>query len=143
TLIVLFAGAAWLPTLGATGVSNSDILLSETDAKAGQAILNEHFDAGAGSPASIIAPQELEDAVMGILDKHPEISQVTLTSQSGAPAHTPPLDLEPTVVDGRVYFQVTLIQAPGPLKAQDTVVLLRDDLASLDGELLVGGESAP
>src|SRR5699024_1595688 len=49
TLIVLFAGAAWLPTLGATGVPNSDILLSETDAKAGQAILNEHFDARTGS----------------------------------------------------------------------------------------------
>src|SRR5699024_6189452 len=110
TLIVLFAGAAWLPTLSATGVSNSDILLSETDAKAGQAILNEHFDAGAGSPASIIAPQELEDDVMEILDKHPEISQVTLTSESGASANTPPMNLEPNVVDGRIYFQATLNQ---------------------------------
>jgi RND superfamily putative drug exporter len=142
TLIVLFAGAAWLPTLSATGVSNSDILLSETDAKAGQAILNEHFDAGAGSPASIIAPQELEDDVMEILDKHPEISQVTLTSESGAPANTPPMNLEPNVVDGRIYFQATLNQEADSLEAQDTVAQLRDEFASLDGEILVGGESA-
>lgn len=142
TLIILFAGAAWLPMLNATGVSNSDILLSDTEAKAGQEILNEHFDAGAGSPASIIAPEELEDDVMEILDKHPEISQVTLTSESGAPANTPPMNLEPNVVDGRIYFQATLNQEADSLEAQDTVAQLRDEFASLDGEILVGGESA-
>ena len=142
TLIILFAGAAWLPMLNATGVSNSDILLSDTEAKAGQEILNEHFSAGAGSPASIIAPEELEDDVMEILDKHPEISQVTLTSESGAPANTPPMNLEPNVVDGRIYFQATLNQEADSLEAQDTVAQLRDEFASLDGEILVGGESA-
>ena len=142
TLIILFAGAAWLPTLNATGVSNSDILLSDTEAKAGQEILNEHFDAGTGSPASIIAPEELEDDVMEILDKHPEISQVTLTSESGAPANTPPMNLEPNVVDGRIYFQATLNQEADSLEAQDTVAQLRDEFASLDGAFLVGGESA-
>ena len=142
TLIILFAGAAWLPMLNATGVSNSDILLSDTEAKAGQEILNEHFDAGAGSPASIIAPEELEDDVMEILDKHPEITQVTLTSESGAPANTPPMNLEPNVVDGRIYFQATLNQEADSLEAQDTVAQLRDEFASLDGEILVGGESA-
>src|SRR5690625_5817381 len=43
TLVLLFIGAAWLPLLNATGVSNSDILLSDTDAKAGQEVLHEHF----------------------------------------------------------------------------------------------------
>ncbi|HLR47705.1 MAG TPA: MMPL family transporter [Corynebacterium sp.] len=142
TLIVLFAGAAWLPTLNATGVSNSDILLSDTDAKAGQEILNQHFDAGAGSPASIIAPQELQDDVLNILDKHPEVSQSTLTSESGAPANIPPMNLEPNVVDGRVYIQATLNQEADSLEAQDTVAQLREEFQELDGEILVGGESA-
>ena len=142
TLIVLFAGAAWLPTLNATGVSNSDILLSDTDAKAGQEILNQHFDAGAGSPASIIAPQELQDDVLKILDKHPEVSQSTLTSESGAPANIPPMNLEPNVVDGRVYIQATLNQEADSLEAQDTVAQLREEFQELDGEILVGGESA-
>ena len=142
TLIVLFAGAAWLPTLNATGVSNSDILLSDTDAKAGQEILNQHFDAGAGSPASIIAPQELQDDVLNILDKHPEVSQSTLTSESGAPANIPPMNLEPNVVDGRVYVQATLNQEADSLEAQDTVAQLREEFQELDGEILVGGESA-
>ena len=142
TLIVLFAGAAWLPTLNATGVSNSDILLSDTDAKAGQEILNQHFDAGAGSPASIIAPQELQDDVLNILDKHPEVSQSTLTSESGAPANIPPMNLEPNVVDGRVYIQATLNQEADSLEAQDTVAQLREEFQELNGEILVGGESA-
>ena len=142
TLIVLFAGAAWLPTLNATGVSNSDILLSDTDAKAGQEILNQHFDAGAGSPASIIAPQELQDDVLKILDKHPEVSQSTLTSESGAPANIPPMNLEPNVVDGRVYVQATLNQEADSLEAQDTVAQLREEFQELNGEILVGGESA-
>ena len=142
TLIVLFAGAAWLPTLNATGVSNSDILLSDTDAKAGQEILNQHFDAGAGSPASIIAPQVLQDDVLKILDKHPEVSQSTLTSESGAPANIPPMNLEPNVVDGRVYIQATLNQEADSLEAQDTVAQLREEFQELNGEILVGGESA-
>ena len=142
TLIVLFAGAAWLPTLNATGVSNSDILLSDTDAKAGQEILNQHFDAGAGSPASIIAPQELQDDVLKILDKHPEVSQSTLTSESGAPANIPPMNLEPNVVDGQVYIQATLNQEADSLEAQDTVAQLREEFQELNGEILVGGESA-
>ena len=142
TLIVLFAGAAWLPTLNATGVSNSDILLSDTDAKAGQEILNQHFDAGAGSPASIIAPQELQDDVLNILDKHPEVSQSTLTSESGAPANIPPMNFEPNMVDGRVYVQATLNQEADSLEAQDTVAQLREEFQELNGEILVGGESA-
>ena len=142
TLIVLFAGAAWLPTLNATGVSNSDILLSDTDAKAGQEILNQHFDAGAGSPASIIAPEELQDDVLKILDNHPEVSQSTLTSESGAPANIPPMNLEPNVVDGQVYIQATLNQEADSLEAQDTVAQLREEFQELNGEILVGGESA-
>ena len=142
TLIVLFAGAAWLPTLNATGVSNSDILLSDTDAKAGQEILNQHFDAGAGSPASIIAPQELQDDVLKILDKHPEVSQSTLTSESGAPANIPPMNFEPNMVDGWVYVQATLNQEADSLEAQDTVAQLREEFQELNGEILVGGESA-
>src|SRR5699024_5385890 len=79
---------------------------------------------------------------MGILDKHPEISQVTLTSESGAPANTPPMNLEPNVVDGRIYFQATLNQEADSLTANDTVALLRHEFASLAGDTLVGGESA-
>lgn len=128
--------------LNATGVSNSDILLSDTDAKAGQEVLNEHFDAGAGSPASIIAPEELQDEVLGILDEHPEVSEATLTSESGAPANTPPMNLDPNVVDGQVYIQAILNQEADSLEAQDTVAQLRDEFSVLDGAVLVGGESA-
>ena len=142
TLVLLFLGAAWVPLLNANGVSNSDVLLSDTDAKQGQEILNEHFDAGSGSPAQIIAPEELVGEVTGILENHSEISAVTLTSESGAPANTPPMNLEPNVVDGNVYVQATLNQEADSLEAQDTIAQLREEFAGLDGDVMVGGESA-
>ncbi|WP_313547684.1 MMPL family transporter [Corynebacterium sp.] len=142
TLVLLFLGAAWVPLLNANGVSNSDILLSDTEAKQGQEVLNEHFDAGSGSPAQIIAPEELVDEVTGILENHSEISTVTLTSESGAPANTPPMNLEPNVVDGSVYVQATLNQEADSLEAQDTIAQLREEFDALDGDVLVGGESA-
>ena len=142
TLVLLFLGAAWVPLLNANGVSNSDILLSDTEAKQGQEILNEHFDAGSGSPAQIIAPEELVGEVTGILENHSEISAVTLTSESGAPANTPPMNLEPNVVDGNVYVQATLNQEADSLEAQDTIAQLREEFDALDGDVLVGGESA-
>ncbi|MDN5826654.1 MAG: MMPL family transporter, partial [Corynebacterium casei] len=142
TLVLLFLGAAWVPLLNANGVSNSDILLSDTEAKQGQEILNEHFDAGSGSPAQIIAPEELVGEVTGILENHSEISAVTLTSESGAPANTPPMNLEPNVVDGNVYIQATLNQEADSLEAQDTIAHLREEFDAFDGRVLVGGESA-
>lgn len=142
TLVLLFLGAAWVPLLNANGVSNSDVLLSDTDAKQGQEILNEHFDAGSGSPAQIIAPEELVGEVTGILENHSEISAVTLTSESGAPANTPPMNLEPNVVDGNVYVQATLNQEADSLEAQDTIAQLREEFSGLDGDVMVGGESA-
>lgn len=142
TLVLLFLGAAWVPLLNANGVSNSDILLSDTEAKQGQEVLNEHFDAGSGSPAQIIAPEELVGEVTGILENHSEISAVTLTSESGAPANTPPMNLEPNVVDGNVYIQATLNQEADSLEAQDTIAHLREEFDAFDGRVLVGGESA-
>ncbi|MGO3068356.1 MMPL family transporter [Corynebacterium casei] len=142
TLVLLFLGAAWVPLLNANGVSNSDILLSDTEAKQGQEILNEHFDAGSGSPAQIIAPEELVGEVTGILENHSEISAVTLTSESGAPANTPPMNLEPNVVDGNVYIQATLNQEADSLEAQDTIAHLREEFDAFGGRVLVGGESA-
>src|SRR5699024_3766961 len=64
------------------------------------------------------------------------------TSASGAPPNLPPLHLEPSVVDGRVYIQATLNQEADSLEAHDTVAQLREEFQELDGEILVGGESA-
>ncbi|MGO3458340.1 MMPL family transporter, partial [Corynebacterium casei] len=71
-----------------------------------------------------------------------EISTITLTSESGAPANTPPMNLEPNVVDGNVYVQATLNQEADSLEAQDTIAQLREEFDALDGDVLVGGESA-
>lgn len=52
------------------------------------------------------------------------------------------MNLEPNVVDGNVYVQATLNQEADSLEAQDTIAQLREEFDALDGDVLVGGESA-
>lgn len=48
TLIVLLLGAAFVPTLKADGVSQSDLVLGSSEARDGQQALGEHFPGGSG-----------------------------------------------------------------------------------------------
>lgn len=48
-------------------MATTNPVLGDTGAKQGQRLLDEHFDAGAGSPAHIIVPQENVDDAMATL----------------------------------------------------------------------------
>ncbi len=142
TLLLLMLGAAWLPTLQATGISTSDIILGDSDAKAGQALLNEHFDAGSGAPTSVIVPEGEAQAALDILTASEGVAEATLTAASGAPAGIPTMNEEPKVLDGRVYIQATLNDPADSEAAEATVVNLREQLHGLDDSILVGGTTA-
>ena len=142
TLGLLLLGALFVPTLKAEGVATTDLILGDTDAKQGQQLLDEYFDAGAGSPAQIIVPQENVDDAMAILDGHDGIASATLTAANGSPAGIPPMNAEPKVLDGRVYIQATLTDASNSKEAESTVAEIRDELHSLSDAVLVGGTTA-
>lgn len=143
TLVVLVAGAVWVPTLKAEGVAQSDVILGESDAKQGQVVLGEHFSAGAGSPTTIITPEAHVDEVMTLLSQTDGVAQATLTSASGAPANTPPLNEPPKVLDGRVFVQVTLTDPADSHAAEQTVSGLRATIdRAIDSSILVGGPTA-
>lgn len=55
TTVVLLALCGGLLQLRADGVAQEDVLLGDSDARQAQALLTEHFDAGAGAPAQILA----------------------------------------------------------------------------------------
>ena len=52
--LVLCVGAAFLPTLKASGTSQTDVFLTDVDSVAGEDVLAEHFPAGAVQPAIVI-----------------------------------------------------------------------------------------
>ena len=56
TTVGLLALCGGLLQLRADGVAQEDVLLGDSDARQAQALLSEHFDAGAGAPAQILAP---------------------------------------------------------------------------------------
>lgn len=98
TLVVLLAAAAALPTLKATGVPQTELLLGDKiESVDGQAVLAEHFDAGSGSPIVIIAN---EDNYQEVMDATAEVEGITevsvrrdLTAAQATAPSGPPADV--------------------------------------------------
>ncbi|MFJ3311628.1 MMPL family transporter [Micrococcus endophyticus] len=168
TLAVLLVMSAGLLQLQASGVAQEDVLLGESDSRQAQALLTEHFDAGSGAPAQIVAPAEDADAVLAAVEADPGVAEASVTTdEAPAPAGPPPgvtgggegtpaeggagrpeaapqPDPEPKVVDGTVLISATLADPGESLAAQATVERLRAELADVGsgGEVLVGGPAA-
>lgn len=142
TAAVLLAVAAGITQLNASGVSQTDVILGESDAKAGQAVLSDHFAAGSGSPANIVVPADGRDRVQEILEGTDGVAEVQLEAEGGAPADTPPMNLPPLEVDGEVLFSVTLADPAESLEAQQTIETIRAELQDVPGDTLVGGTAA-
>ncbi|MGO1885206.1 MAG: MMPL family transporter [Citricoccus sp.] len=157
TAAVLLVGAAGITQLQASGVPQTDVLLGETDAKAGQVVLEDHFDAGTGAPAAIIAPADRADEVLQEVQDAEGVASATLTAENGGPAGAGPGEgadqgapgagqggppAEPLEIDGRVYLQATLADPADSMEAEQAVVGLRESLHALDPEILVGGTTA-
>ncbi|XKH57204.1 MMPL family transporter [Citricoccus nitrophenolicus] len=144
TAAVLLVGTAGITQLQASGVPQTEVLLGESDGKAGQVVLEDHFDAGTGAPATIIAPVDRADEVLEDVQNTDRVASAYLTAEGGGPAGAgqggPPA--EPLEVDGRVYLQATLADPADSMEAEQTVVELRESLHALDAGILVGGTTA-
>ncbi|WP_209326303.1 MMPL family transporter [Brevibacterium renqingii] len=150
------------PQFKASGVAQSEFVLGESEARDGQDVLAAHFPGGSGSPTQVVvSDDELENAAkaIGELDGVESMSVTTEDSPSGtatvtadgkieaAPSQGPPTGNTPstpapTTVDGQVLLEVTLSDAADSLAAEETVTDIREAVHPLDGEALVGGETA-
>ncbi|WP_147107412.1 MMPL family transporter [Nesterenkonia populi] len=136
-LLVLAAGA--VGQLRAEGVAQSEVVLGETETKAGQELLEEHFDAGTGAPANVfVSSDEAEDALEAA-ESIDGVASAQLLAEGQAPAQEPQQAQE---VDGWVQISATLNSAADSPEAEETVAALRAELAGLDEEALVGGTTA-
>ena len=137
--VLLILGAAGVPQLRAEGIPESEVVLGETDTKAGQEMLEEHFDAGTGSPVSIFVSTAQTKEALDIITETEGVAEASLSGEDGAPAPSPE-DAEH--VDDWAQISATLSVPGDSPEAEDTVRNLRTELASLQDQALVGGSTA-
>jgi RND superfamily putative drug exporter len=151
TALLLMIAVAFLPTLKANGVPQTDLLLTQSQAVDGQKVLAKHFDAGSGSPVVIIANEANYKAVIAKALATPGISvadaqrkPAAVAAVAGPPAAfgAPAAVTDPVVVNGKVLINATLKAQPDSAEAEAVVKQLRADLPAADASVLVGGETA-
>lgn len=155
TAALLAVGAAFAPSLQASGVSQSDLVLGTSNAREAQEVLGEHFAGGSGSPAYVLVPeaqlQEAADlllmnegvAAVSVLSQDSPAGSVPVTQEGlspfGPPGTQPP---DPTVVEGDILLQATLTDPADSLAAEQTVEEIRVELDEALGDAFVGGVTA-
>jgi RND superfamily putative drug exporter len=133
TLVALLACAAFVPTLKADGITQSQLFLNKVESVTGQEVLARHFPAGSGSPVEIIAPQAKAGQALAATESVAGVASATEVQRPGAP---------PKVVDGSVLIQATLTPAADSPAAEVVVEHLRKELDQVGGDVLVGGSTA-
>lgn len=138
TLIALAACAAFSPMLKAQGVPLDEIFIDDARSVAGQKALAEHFPAGAGNPAVIIARADRAQQVVTAAEKTRGVVQAEPVGNGGRPGGD-----EPAVVDDRVRIDATLAAAADSDAAKRTIPRLREAVHAVKGaDALVGGYTA-
>jgi RND superfamily putative drug exporter len=136
---VLVAFAALLPTLNASGTSQSDLFLRTVDSATGEQAIARHFDESIGTPAVVIGPAGAAQTMLTTASGSPGVASASLIGEGGRPVR----DGEgPAVVSGLVQVQANL-EAPGDSEeAVDAVRSLRSAMHSAVPQAKVGGPTA-
>ncbi len=140
TTILLVGVSLGVLQLHASGVSQTKVILSHSDAVDGQAVLAKHFDAGSGSPVVVIVPQSKVDAAVKTLTANKGIA--TAIAYAGMAHPFTMGNTKPVVVDGKVLINATLKSASDSDQAETTVRHLRNELIRIDPTIIVGGVTA-
>jgi RND superfamily putative drug exporter len=136
-LVGLAACAAFSPLLSAKGTPLDEIFVNDAPSVTGQQALAEHFPAGSGNPAVIIARADRVEQVTRAAAETEGVSRAVPVTSEG------PGRGEPLVVDGNVRIDATLESAADSDAAKETVPRLRDAVHAVPGaDALVGGYTA-
>lgn len=135
-VVLLVAACLFIPQLKADGVAQSDFVLGASEARDGQAVLDQHFPAGSGSPVYAVVKQSDQAAVATLIKADSGVDVVTpmVTYTARGPL--------PKVVDGNVLLQATLKDPADSLPARQTVERLRKTVQATYPSVLFGGVSA-
>ncbi len=83
SVLLLLIACIGVGQLKADGVSQSSLVLGNSEAKIGQKIMDAHFPSGSGAPAYIIVDKDKQGEVINVLDADKGVSSVSL-AVSGA-----------------------------------------------------------
>src|SRR4051794_9172493 len=136
--VALLALAAFLPTLKANGIAQSDIFLTKVESVTGGDALARHFPGGAGRPAIVIGPADKAQALADVVGKDLGVQSVVPVTDSPQPQP----GAQPKVADGRVQLQATLKDPADSSAAEDTIRRLRTSLDAVSPDAVVGGGTA-
>lgn len=148
TALLLGVAALGVFQLKADGVSQSDLILTSSQARDGQEALSEHFPGSSGNPVYVITPVKEITQTSTILLAQEGVESLSLTTNTpgfGQVVVTEPLlteqltELEATVSNQSVLLQATLKAAPDSVAAENIVRQLRSETAP---EVLIGGSAA-
>lgn len=142
--VVLAIFAFMTPQFKASGVSQTDTILGKSDAVTGQKVLSEHFPAGSGSPAVIIADADKLSSVADAVERTPNIGNfdylpASQANQQYVHATSP---YSPAIIDGKVMLTAELDVSADSPQAVTVIKQLRQNVSKADPGALVGGISA-
>src|SRR3954453_21097110 len=100
--VALLILAAFLPTLKANGIKQSDTFLTTVESVTGGDALARHFPAGSGSPTIVIGPADKAQAIASAVQKTPGVSSVVPMTDAAQGGGQQGAAAQPKVVDGRV-----------------------------------------
>ena len=141
TTLLLIAGGAGILQLKATGVPQTDLILSQSEAVDGQAVLAKHYDSTIGTPMVVIADASKQNTITTALLNLDGVSTATVyTGQDGRPGQP---TLPAKVIDDKVLINATLATTETDSDEAEAVVRnARMTLAAIDPQVLVGGATA-
>lgn len=136
-VLVLSLCSLGLLQLKADGVSQTDLVLTQSNSAEGQKAISRHYDAGVAAPTLVATPKESLEDTVSVLRANESVASINVYSDRGQSS-----DLSNAkILDGKVLLSVTLTEDPYSLEAEEVVTALRSELAKVDGAL-VGGTTA-
>ena len=152
TVAVLLTACVGMFQLKANGVPASELVLGTSQARTGQQVLAEHFPGGSGSPVYVLVGEDQLQPAADVLLAETRVSGVAVAS-AASPSGSAPVTADgvqplgppstaapaPTVSDGQVLLEATMVAAADSPDAEQTV---RDLRATLGSTALVGGVTA-
>lgn len=143
SVLLLLVASAGMLQLKASGVPQTDVILTASNAVDGQDALARHFDAGSGSPVVVVADESKADGVLAKVKTADGVGDAYLLAAGSVPiTGGPGAPRAPDVHDGKVLINATLNFAADSHEAESVVVSLRQELKKIDAGALVGGVTA-
>lgn len=142
---VVFLGicSAGIVQLHASGVPQTDVVLTKSNAADGQKALSRHFPGGLGSPVVIVTDKSKSAATLKAVKAESGISSADLyTGSQQRPGSNGGEAPQPVVKNGTMLIEAVLTASPDSDQATEVVQHLRRDLPSVDPGALVGGATA-